>query len=608
MRFFLFTVFSLYIIHSFAQKERLENLLRIPDTKAKTDSLHQCALYYESTNIDSCRIVSTLTLQCAQKINYPKGEAAAFIVLGICEWEMGNLQKASDYYLKSLRICEKIKNTDGAIACMNNLGALYSEHGNYTTALEYLYNAKKLAIKTNNKKRIPSLYNTIGSIYSKRDMIDSAKINYDRALAIYEAEDYLRGKAEIYNNYAVLFSKQKNIKKAIEYHLKDLDICRQLRDNYGLALGLNNLSWMTFENGNIKQAMIYSDEALKICLEQNYTDNLKFIYMNRHNIYAAAGEYKKAYQALEKFTNLKDSLQGIESKKIIEELSVRYQTEKKQYHIDSLSRENKIKDLESTKKDADLERSHNTRNIIIAGALVLMIGVFVWIVFYRNRQKRKQLELEKLNLQIEQTLLRAQMNPHFIFNALNSIQGFIAEQQGLSAQRFLAKFAQLMRYVLEYNSKDYVALEDDMHVLQIYMELEQLRFNHTFDFTIEENNTDTGSWQVPPMVAQPFIENAILHGLQHLPGKGKLNINLHEKGDVLTIEIMDNGVGRKKSAWLRKATEGKKKSMGMQMAKQRLDLLNTKRTHKITYHVHNLKETENTGTVVRINIPYESLN
>ncbi|HYG52626.1 MAG TPA: tetratricopeptide repeat protein, partial [Flavobacteriales bacterium] len=535
--------------------------------------------------------------------------------LGISNWKRGNFKAATKNYLEALALNEKTNDTRKTLMLLMDLGLLHSEQKEYAMALDYMYAGKKLFTPGIHEREKGMLLNGLGTVYSKKyrqdnkkQNIDSAFTNYNRALAIYEPINYKPGIAEVYNNLATLFLFEKKTDKAIAYQLKDLEISRGLNDAYSVSISLHNLAHMYSLKNDFTKALKLENEALAICIKHNYTDNLINVYVNLADFYAKTGDFKQAYVCGQRHMNLYDSLQGIETSRALAEMSARYQAEKKQSRIDSLSRENKIKALKNRQKEAELVLSNNIRNWVIFISISVLLVIAIWIVAYRNKQQRKRFELERLNLKIEQDMLRTQMNPHFIFNALNSIQSFISEQQGYEAQRFLSKFAQLVRYVLEYNTEEYVSLDDDLNVLEIYLELEQLRFNKKFEFQVIKNIEDAGSYQIPPMIAQPFVENAILHGLQHLNGNGKLVVQLHAQNDDLTLTISDNGIGRQKSAMLRKNTPGKKQSMGMNLVRQRLDLLNSKRKTAIHWTIEDLCDTKNqpAGTRVNILIPFDS--
>jgi len=201
--------------------------------------------------------------------------------------------------------------------------------------------------------------------------------------------------------------------------------------------------------------------------------------------------------------------------------------------------------------------------------------------------------------------LRAQMNPHFLFNSLNSINTMILNDEPESASRYLSKFSKLVRLMLENSEQPQVTLKDELETLEAYIQLEAIRFKNKMDYKIEtDSSIDQDEILIPSMVLQPFVENAIWHGLLHKNKKGLLTINIKEEGDNLLCSIIDNGVGREKSLTLKKDGGLKKKSMGIKITADRLKLL-TKQKIKDVINIIDLKDNENNalGTQVNIQIP-----
>ncbi|MBL7899426.1 MAG: histidine kinase, partial [Crocinitomicaceae bacterium] len=188
---------------------------------------------------------------------------------------------------------------------------------------------------------------------------------------------------------------------------------------------------------------------------------------------------------------------------------------------------------------------------------------------------RKQLEFEKAKLEMEQKALRAQMNPHFIFNAINSIQSYILKKSEQEAYDYLAKFSRLIRIVLNNSQEKSLMLHQELEMIKLYVEMEQLRFNNKFEFNLTIND-DVHPYEmfVPAMLIQPYIENAIWHGLMNLENErhGMLNLNLSMNDTLLKIIIEDNGIGREKSKLYKK--EDRHKPVGMQLTEERLLMIN----------------------------------
>ncbi len=250
--------------------------------------------------------------------------------------------------------------------------------------------------------------------------------------------------------------------------------------------------------------------------------------------------------------------------------------------------------------------------------LSALICIFtVWSVFQyiiqqiktKNQAEREKLLMEKNIVELEQEAARLQMNPHFIFNSLNSIQGFIATNDTFQAKRYLAKFARLMRLILENAREEFIPLRNETDMLENYLELEKLSKNNIFDFkinTCESINYETT--EIPPMMIQPFVENAIIHGIKNKEGKGFIEINFRFNDSLMICEVIDNGIGRQKSAEIKEKTNAKHKSTGMMVTRKRLEQFKIQTGSNAGVEIVDLKDENNNpvGTKVIVSIPFEA--
>ncbi len=247
----------------------------------------------------------------------------------------------------------------------------------------------------------------------------------------------------------------------------------------------------------------------------------------------------------------------------------------------------------------------------ITGTLLLSV-VSVYTVFkirIRNIQQKQQKEFErKVEIsKVELKALRSQMNPHFVFNSLNSIQHYIFNSKSDEAVKYLNKFAKLMRVILNNSDKPTVAIEDDLEALKLYLELEQMRFEDKFEYKIYiDENVDLDYDIMPPMLLQPYVENAILHGLSSRKEKGLLTIGVRNEEQFIVCTITDNGIGRKKAAEIKRTMPGSKhKSLGMKITEERLRILNEISQSKHSVKITDLEDANGNslGTKVEIYVP-----
>ncbi len=250
------------------------------------------------------------------------------------------------------------------------------------------------------------------------------------------------------------------------------------------------------------------------------------------------------------------------------------------------------------------------RTMVGLGILLLSF-LFYWFrvkaIRKQEQAKRKELELRNHLLTVEQKALQLQMNPHFIFNALNSINGLVAMKDFAQARKQISRFAVLMRQILSNSRKETISLEEEQKTLENYLTMEQFCRADVFDYQLViVDGLDKEEIEVPPMIIQPFVENAIIHGVAHLDKKGKITINFYQQGEVLICEITDNGVGRKKSAQLRKSRSPSHQSTAMAVTKERLDALFAERRGK-SIEISDIVDENGAvqGTKVTLRIPIQ---
>jgi ligand-binding sensor domain-containing protein len=228
----------------------------------------------------------------------------------------------------------------------------------------------------------------------------------------------------------------------------------------------------------------------------------------------------------------------------------------------------------------------------------------------KHEVEKNYLAFEKQLFELEQKALQLQMNPHFMFNSLNSIQSFVLKNDTDNAIRYLSKFSQLMRRTLSNSRESMISLQDEIQALTLYLEIEKLRFDEKFDYKIElDPAIDDSFIEIPPMILQPYVENAIIHGLMHSPHKGHLKIHISLKADTIVCSIEDDGIGREKAAEIKKASGIERKSRGMLITKERLEILNQYSKDQYTVNVMDLLDEKGNpaGTRVEVSILYKEL-
>ena len=242
----------------------------------------------------------------------------------------------------------------------------------------------------------------------------------------------------------------------------------------------------------------------------------------------------------------------------------------------------------------------------IIGMILLFIGSSWLILSNYLKYRKKQFEQRYQVVASELKALRSQINPHFLFNAMNSIHSILLKKDWKTASEYLYKFSDLMRSILDHTDQNMITVAEEIETLNNYMTLEALRTDHKFDYTIDvDQNINPHDSEVPAMIVQPFVENAILHGLRHKKEKGRVSISFVEKDNTIMITIWDDGIGRKRAMELN--SNRKRPSKGMKLTTDRIDMLNIRRKNKIAMKIEDLEDEEGNhpGTKVTIKIPFE---
>ena len=373
------------------------------------------------------------------------------------------------------------------------------------------------------------------------------------------------------------------------------DTITSQRINYKIANAYISQNKLDEAIPYLQRSIVEADTDNDLVVKKDATRKLSEVYKYK-------GEFGRALESYQNYVAVVDSLYVRKEQEISRAARFNREIATKQNRISSLEQERQLSqskyDLALTEQELFEVTSKRQKWIIYT----LLMGIFLLastaFFFYRSN-KQQQLANNLLALKS----LRTQMNPHFIFNALNSVNNFIAKSDERSANRFLSDFSVLMRSVLENSEEDFIPLSKELELLELYVKLEHSRFSDKFDYQIDvDSSIDIEAFQIPPMLLQPYVENAIWHGLRYKKTKGFLKIQMNSLGgDTLTIEIVDNGIGRKKSAQLKTQNQKKQKSKGMGNIKKRLEILNGMYKNKIEVNVTDYDE-NGTGTKVSLKL------
>ena len=501
-----------------------------------------------------------------------------------------------------------------------NMSQIFETAGDYETAIDYLRKGREYDRQYNTYWDMGNMF---GGLYCKMNMPDSAifysKINYENDRRKLPQNKILLAKAYLLN---------KDYDLALPLLKSAVDSLRTAKNEVSLPNGLISLAKTYEGKKDYKTALKYAQEGFHIAAKRYRTEitmegaNVLSRLFHQLNKNDSAYHYLNYYTVLKDSTNNKQNLWKLNIK--LSEYKKEAEQAKTEARIGFLDRDNKIKE-EQLKQEASL------KNFLLIGlALLLVAGIFIFRYFAAKRKneklqreqteqqwklkhlesEKKQIELQRQAAELEMQALRAQMNPHFIFNCLSSINRIIMKNDSQSASDYLTRFSRLMRMVLINSQRSMIPLEDELQMLRLYLDMERLRFKNSFDYVISfVNEIDAGGILVPPLLLQPFCENAVWHGLMQKEGQGHLSIDLSMQENILHCIIADDGIGCKKAAKLKSKSAEKEKSMGLKITTQRLALLNRDKLVQTFFTIEDIMDEYKNiiGTKVILKICYKEL-
>lgn len=551
----------------------------------------QALLYYQKS------------LFLAKSINDNKDVASVLNNIGLTYMNKANYETSLSYYLNSIKYYELASDTLGSAACHNNIGAIYYYLGKYSKALEHYKQSYAIQKKAGNKKAEAETLNNVGAAYySMKDYTKSAEY-YKMALDISREISDKKGVAASLSNLGLIYEKQEEYPAALKNYLEALLIYEQLDDKRGEATNKLYIGTAYYKQKELSKAIKYLQESIAMADTLKVYDVLKEAYRNLSNAYDTIGDISNAYKNYKLYTAIKDSVLNIETSKKLTEVQAKYETEKKEKENQLLEKETQLNELELTKKQDQL---FGQRLLFVGIVLVILFLFLIIYILYRNKtiKKRNKLQTE-LNLYMQKALSQ-QMNPHFIFNTVNSIQYYILNNDKVASNKYLTMFARLMRVTLENSQHHLIPIRDEVQALNLYMELESLRFEGKFEYKLtldEENEVET--YKIPTLLIQPYVENSIWHGLMHKEGIGKILIDISVNGNMVKCTIEDNGIGRAKAEEIKKKKNTSHNSLGTKITENRLRLINSLYGSDMSVNFIDLMdESENAnGTRVEICFP-----
>ncbi len=518
-----------------------------------------------------------------------KNKAASFLILTGGGALILNDYDAADKYLRRyLKYTHEMQVPDLEMEIVYSLLAdIYLHYGEkekvlpyYLKALEYLHEdfVEERALNANIYLKMARFYNLEGSwdramFYIDKSVEESKEIYYTLGLmkASIELADIYKTKGD-FNRAIILF------REALGYGSK-IDLSGELFHNpdFNNYIDVSVETWLPTP-GVFKRMLGKSG-----CL---------YAFTNLSGIYREMGDYKSALDANISANEISAFFNELQANKELTGLQAEFDARRNTQEILLLKKDQELNEIRI--------RQGQILTIGIGGLALLLIMLSILYL----RQKRLQYNQESILL--ERKLLRSQMNPHFIFNALTNIQDSIFKNDAAKASRYLTHFSRLMRSTLESTREELLPLQTEVNLIRDYLELQKLRQSYKFDFEIRvDDDLDPDILLIPPMLAQPFIENAVEHGIRHIERQGHIYVQFSRNKSNLHFLVEDNGIGRTAAAEITSAGSKLHRSMSSQITMERLQAINRKARRKNTLKITDLYDDEGkaAGTRVEFEIP-----
>lgn len=656
MKQYLHTLFAFWLTVSVhfavcAQLPAQDSLRRLLDAHPQQDDrraelLNGLAFLLHSSQPEQTLAYANEVIGFADKLKDKKQLAAAYTQKAIAYVVMSDLQAAEQWSQKSLEIERAIDHKAGIAANTSNLGLIYHRQNKYPYALAQFQEAAQLFRETNDPTEI-AMYLNMAAIYAETKNFRKAeeyiqlarsqnkKVNNPRLEAyallnlgtLYTDEaDFQKGRlyldsaltanqqindrgniAKIYGNLGASYAKTHNYQTAKSYHHQALAINTTLGNSRSIAVNHCGLGESYVMLDSLPAAYNHLLRGLTISKQLNAIDVQRDISQNLSQYFEKTGRYDSSLYYHKQFLLFKDSIDNESNKKQLTRLEL-------QYDFD-------LKEQEYIQQQAISKLQIRQLWLYGAIAVILLIAAGGYLLNrarirslrLRNEMREKELTQQAEALLLQQQLseselkaVRSQMNPHFIFNVLNSIESYILDNDSLSASRLVQQFAKLTRLILENSTQSLVSLDREWKAVQLYIELEAIRFNHSFDYRLTAGPAlDLSTILIPPMLIQPLVENAIHHGLRHLTSyDGHIAVALQTTEQQLLITVADNGIGLSAAKTRKGTLSYKEKSMGIGGIQERLALLkSTLPDSHPTLNLSEITEPDRTGTTARLALP-----
>lgn len=434
---------------------------------------------------------------------------------------------------------------------------------------------------------------SIGDVLTKQGHYEKAEEYYKEALEAGKQLEDLTVLANALSKIGNMNISTGHQSMALEYSRKALALSEEIDYPYGVSIASQQLGTVYLSLKDYPNAEHHLLIALAVSRKINAVDNQLDNYKSLSELYRKSGKPEKALDNYIRYVTIKDSIFNAGSHKKYNAVKAKYEVEKKQQELDKLKLENEIQQL---------QMRHS--RVLLMGAVGLIVLIILVVILILRQYKVRSLQR---TIRLEQKLLRSQLNPHFIFNALTAVQRFIFEKSTLLASDYLGKFSRLIRFILNSSAVDSISLKEELDFLENYLALQAVRFDNKFRYEIHvEKSIQADNCYIPPLLIQPIVENAVEHGVSQLEKDGLIRIELSQEQKHLKVVVTDNGVGRMKAGQISTRKRKSHKSLSTSITKERLLYLNKGTNEDIFIETIDLTDEQGNpaGTKVVLQIPF----
>ncbi|GAA3778820.1 hypothetical protein GCM10022271_08880 [Corallibacter vietnamensis] len=566
-------------------------------------ALNMIGIVYRNLSLyDKAINAHTEAQQLAKKTKNIELETISLNMLGVVYRRMDAIRSALDYHKQALDLAETANPQSLALkrsiaVSQNSMGNIYLALKQYDLAIRLFQKSLTIEVGSDNKLGLAINYHNIGYAQEAKGLLKSALNNYQRSLKYNNDINSEIGRVICYNSIAGIYIKQGRNKKALPLINSALKKALNINDQYYIATSYLNLGLVNLKLNNLKNVEKNLNTALNIAEKYNLKSSKIETYKTLSEYNNEVGNYKEALNYYKKHIELDNTLTNERNLQYVNDLIIKYESEKKNNQIKALANENEL---------VKIRLAQNKRVLILCLVGIALIGAILFIL-YRQHQLRN----EKKIITLEQEMLRNQMNPHFIFNSLNSIKLYIINNEKENAVYYLNKFSKLIRKILIASTEKEISLENELETMTLYMNIENIRFSNKIHYNvIIDENVSLSNIKVPSLILQPFLENALWHGLSSKNGEKKISLQVSKNSNkYVTISITDNGIGRVASQKIKSQSKLQRKSVGLNITKARLDNFSKNLNAQYSIQIEDLYSDNNTptGTKVIVKIPLKNL-